>query len=225
VCFPHAGGSATFYRPVACALAPGVDALAVQYPGRQDRRHEPCLDTIPDLADAVLDALLPALDRPFALFGHSMGALVAFEVATRMRARSLVPAALFVSGRRAPSSDREENLYLDDDALLAEIRSLDGTHAQLLESEELLRMVLPAIRADFRAAATYRPPGGEPLTIPIHVHVGDRDPKVDLAEAHAWRNQTTGRFTLTTYPGGHFYLSAHVPALVAAIAAELPAAG
>lgn len=118
-------------------------------------------------------------DRPFALFGHSMGASVAFEVAHRLRRRSIAPLALFVSGRPAPSCERDDRVHLrDDDALLDEIRELGGTDSALLESDEIRRMVLPALRADYRAAESYRWSGGEPpLTIPVHVHIGDRDPK------------------------------------------------
>jgi surfactin synthase thioesterase subunit len=95
----------------------------------------------------------------------------------------------------------------------------------LLESAEIRRMVLPALRADYRAVESYRWSGGEPpLTVPVHVHVGDRDPKVRIDEAREWRVQTRGRFTLTTYPGGHFYLTGQVRALGAAVAAELAAA-
>ena len=226
VCFPHAGGAATAYLPLARALEPEVDTLAMQYPGRQDRRHEPCLESVDALADAALEAVLGIADRPFALFGHSMGASVAFEVTHRLRREGLTPTALFVSGRTAPSCMRTDRVHMrGDDALLAEIAELGGTDRALLESAEIRRMVLPALRADYRAAESYRWSGGEPpLTIPLHVHVGDRDPKVRVDEARAWRAQTDGRFTLTTYPGGHFYLAGQVGALGAAVGAELAAA-
>lgn len=223
VCFPHAGGSASFYFPVARALSPAVDVLAVQYPGRQDRRREPCIEEIPAMADAVTEALRPAIDRPVALFGHSMGAVIAFEVATRLeQARTTPLVALFVSGRRAPSRFREETVHLHgDDVLLADVAALSGTNTQVMEDEELVRMVLPAIRSDYRAAETYRWAGGGPLVAPIHAHVGDTDTRAEVPDVRAWAEHTSGEFTLTTYPGGHFYLNDYSDQLVAAIAATL----
>jgi surfactin synthase thioesterase subunit len=158
VCLPHAGGSASFFFPMSRALAGTVEVLAVQYPGRQDRLKEPPIATIPLLADAVYDALLPWTDRPFAFFGHSMGAILAFETARRLeREKGLVAAALFASGRRAPATPRTETVHRrDDDGLIDEIRRLSGTDNQLLADPEIMRMVLPAIRADYRAAETYR---------------------------------------------------------------------
>lgn len=101
VCLPHAGGSASFYFPLARALSPKIEVLAVQYPGRQDRHAEPCVQNIEDMADRIAEALGPWTDRPYALFGHSMGAMVGFEVARRMEASGKGPLELFVSGRQA----------------------------------------------------------------------------------------------------------------------------
>ena len=130
-CFPHAGGSAAYYFPFSRELAPGVDVLAVQYPGRQDRRHEPLIDSIPELADRVAEILAGLAASPFAFFGHSMGAIVAFEVALRLRDYSGVsPTRLFVSGRRAPSTKRPRSAY-DDASLIAEMRRLGGTDPRL----------------------------------------------------------------------------------------------
>jgi surfactin synthase thioesterase subunit len=222
VCLPHAGGSASFFFPVSKALAPGVDVLAVQYPGRQDRRHEKCVETIPELADALLPELLPYTDRPLALFGHSMGASLAFEVALRLEQKGVVPAAVFPSGRRAPSRHRDETVHLsDDDGLIAEMRSLSGTDSQLLGDEEILRMILPAIRSDYKAAETYRYTPGPRLAAPIHAHVGDNDPKATVEEVRAWGEHTTGDFDLQIYPGGHFYLNSHAPRVIAAISRVL----
>jgi pyochelin biosynthesis protein PchC len=221
-CFPHAGGSASFFLPVARALAGRVEVLAVQYPGRQERRHEPCLQTIDELADAVLGPLLDCADRPLALFGHSMGASVAFELACKMEERGVAPLALIISGRRAPSRDRLERVHeLADADLIREIQNMNGTDSRLLLDEELLRMVLPAVRSDYRAVETYRWHSTGPVRAPLHVHTGTSDPKVDLDEAQAWQQHTSGEFTLTSYPGGHFYLNEHAPRLIEAIAGQL----
>ncbi|MET7685504.1 alpha/beta fold hydrolase [Streptomyces sp. NPDC005423] len=222
VCFPHAGGSASFYFPVARALSPGADVLAVQYPGRQDRRHEPCLDSIGALADAVVTELEGWLDRPVTFFGHSMGASLAFEVARRLQARGTVLHGLFASGRRAPSTVRDERVHLlDDDALIEDISRLSGTDTQVLGDPEILRMILPSIRADYRAAETYRYTPGPPLSCPLFALTGDDDPQVTLAEADAWGEHTSGAFEVRVFPGGHFYLNSQAPQVIQALAAHL----
>lgn len=210
VCLPHAGGSAPFYRPVAQALHPDVEVLAVQYPGRLDRRLEPMIDNLPDLANAVCAALMPSIDRPFAIFGHSMGATLAFEVALRLERAALDPLRVFVSGRRAPSAFRDERVHLrDDDGMVAELRALSGTDQRVFGDEELLRLVLPAIRNDYRAAETYRYTPGPRLRCPITALAGDRDPKATHDEVVAWETHTDAGFDAHMYPGGHFYLIAH----------------
>ncbi|KOV62335.1 thioesterase II family protein [Streptomyces sp. MMG1121] len=223
VCFPHAGGSASFFHPVARALPGTVETLALQYPGRQDRRAEPCVDDIAALADLVVEALAPRLDRPFAFFGHSMGATLAFEVTRRLEQRRLGgPLTLFASGRRAPSRKRPERVHLlDDDGLVGEIRRLSGTEAELLADEELLRMILPAVRSDYRAIETYTYRPGPPLNCPVLVLTGDDDPLTTIEEARAWSEHTAGEFDLKVFPGGHFYLAAQQAAVLRTITDRL----
>ncbi|POM22534.1 Linear gramicidin dehydrogenase LgrE [Actinomadura rubteroloni] len=215
VCLPHAGGSASFYHPLSAALAPHAEMLAVQYPGRQDRRSEPFAATIDELADRIAAALRPWRDRPLALFGHSMGALVAFETARRL---DDVP-VLFASGRRAPSLVRPETVHARDDAgLLAELRHLAGTQAELLGDEELLGLILPSLRADYAALDAYRlPADAEPLDCPVTVLVGDADPVTPVEEARAWEAHTTGPFDLRVLPGGHFFVADQRAAVAALI--------
>ncbi|GAQ52592.1 thioesterase II family protein [Streptomyces acidiscabies] len=223
VCFPHAGGSASYFLPVAKALAPGAEVLAIQYPGRQDRRHEAGVTSIVDLAGTIASVLLPRwLDRPTVLFGHSMGASVAFEVARRLERAGTVPLALFVSGRVAPTRIRPETVHLRDDAgLLAEVRKLSGTDERVFGDDELVRLFLPTLRSDYTAVETYRFIPGPLLDTPIHAHLGDADPRVTPDEAADWREQTNGPFTLRTYTGGHFYLNAHSAQVIQAITEAL----
>jgi pyochelin biosynthesis protein PchC len=211
VCFPHAGGSATSYFPISAALSPPVEALSVQYPGRQDRRRDACFASIAEVADQLYDVIRFGVQAPLALFGHSMGAIAAFEVARRLEHEAgIVPAALFVSGRRAPSVHRDENVHLRDDAgLVAELRALDGIDPRILADDEILQMVLPVIRSDYRAIETYRYRPGPPLTCPVTALVGREDPRAPLDEVNPWEDHTTGRFELRTFPGGHFYLEEH----------------
>ncbi|MFJ3219866.1 thioesterase II family protein [Kitasatospora sp. NPDC086801] len=218
VCFPHAGGSASYYVPVSNALSPALDVVAVQYPGRQDRRGEPFVETVEELADILVDLIEPLADLPLALFGHSLGASIAFEVACRLESRGTVPLALFASGRRAPSRARDESVHLmDDQGLIAEIKQLGGTDAKLLGDQELMEMVLPATRNDYKAAELYRYTPRSPLATAIHAHIGVDDPKVSLDEAQAWKKHTTRAFELTTYPGGHFYLQDYGPRVIESI--------
>jgi len=208
VCLPHAGGSASFFFPVSRALAPAVEVLAVQYPGRQDRRHEPPVDNIPDLADRIIDALRQLDDRPLALFGHSMGAVLGYEVALRLRDAGLPPPAhLFVSGRRAPSSDRRYQMpQVSDAQIVAELRTLSGTDTTMLADPEVLAMILPVVRADYRAVEKYRHDPDRRLDCPVTVLTGDSDPRVSIDEARAWAEHTVGPTDLHVLPGGHFFL-------------------
>ncbi|MFF3488530.1 thioesterase II family protein [Streptomyces sp. NPDC002701] len=224
VCFPHAGGSATAYVPLSRTLPAEFDVLSVQYPGRQDRYNEPPFTDLAALVETVAGELAHGLAaepaRPYALFGHSMGALVAFETA-RVLARDGLPAPrrLFLSGRGAPlprSGGAHGRLY-DDAEVLAEVRRLGGTDQAMLENPEILEMVLPALRADYRALGTYDWRGGEQLPTATTVLIGDCDPMVTVQEARAWREHTSGDFVLKVFPGGHFYLADHLGAVAEAV--------
>lgn len=219
-CLPHAGGAASFYLPLARALAPAVDVLAVQYPGRQDRLYEPCLPSIMQLAAGVVRALSGG-PAPLALFGHSMGATLAYEVALRLEDSGIPVACLFASARPAPSLQRPGTLHLSDDAVfLAELLSLSGTDPQVAEDRELLDLLMPALRADYRAIETYPPQHGM-LRCPIVALVGDRDPRASATEAQAWARHTTGPFTLHTFSGAHFYLKEHALLVAQIISANV----
>lgn len=221
LCLSHAGGSASYFFGVSRALSPDIDVLAAQYPGRQDRLREPCLRSIDDLADGLVTALEPLLDRPVAIFGHSLGATLGFEVALRLQQAGRPPTALFASGRPAPHRTRRERTYLASDAeLVANMKTLGGTDAALLGDQDILDMVLPAIRADYTAVETYTYRPGPQLTCPVVALIGDRDPKVTREEADAWRERTGGDFELVVYPGAHFYLNDHVPDILRRIRAH-----
>jgi surfactin synthase thioesterase subunit len=223
VCLPHAGGSASFYFPVSRALAPAIEVLTVQYPGRQDRRHEPNISSLPELADRILEALRPLGQRPLALFGHSMGAVLAYEIALRLPAAGLpAPSRLFVSGRRAPSRHRDDRVHLmSDQDMVAEIQKLNGTEAAALNDPDILAMIMPAMRSDHRAVETHRHEPGRMLDCPVTVLTGDHDPLVTVEEARAWARHTTGPTDLRVLPGGHFYLVEHSAAVIDIIRQQL----
>jgi surfactin synthase thioesterase subunit len=225
-CFPHAGGSASTYFSLSRALRPAVEVIAVQYPGRQDRADEPCIDTIEQLADLATAALRAAGPLPDALFGHSMGAVIAFEVARRLEKDGGRAPTLFVSGRRAPARLRNENIHLrDDQGVVDALVRLGGTNPEVLRDETLLNLIIPALRSDYRAIETYRYSPGPPLSCPVIVLAGTDDPQVTPAEAVDWNRYTTGDFALAFFDGGHFYLNDQIGAVARDIADRLAPTG
>ncbi|MFD3524101.1 thioesterase II family protein [Streptomyces sp. NPDC058653] len=208
VCLPHAGGSAPFFLPMTKSLSPETDVLAVQYPGRQDRRDEKGIPSIPRLADAVARELLEWADRPMTLFGHSMGASVAFEVARRLRDADVEVLGLIVSGRCAPPCRciARRRLFTDED-ILRNVRKLSGTDSEVLGDEDVVRMILPALRNDYSAVLSYRSEPGATVPYPIVSLMGDSDPQVPVIDARPWADHTESTFDMHVFPGGHFYLN------------------
>ncbi|MGW0786530.1 thioesterase II family protein [Streptomyces sp. NPDC002913] len=227
VCFPHAGGSASSFLALARTLGGRLDVLAVQYPGRQDRRREEPYGSISAHADALAEALEPLTYEPYALFGHSMGAVLAYETTRRLAAAGRPgPRRVFVSGRGAPSELPNAHDRLGSDAeILAAVRRLGGTAHDVLDDPELLDMVMPALRADYGALGTYNWDGGAPLGSPVTAILGDADPVVAVEEAAAWHDHTTGDFGLEILPGGHFYLDKHTDDVSEIVTNSLLAAG
>lgn len=222
VCFPHATGSAPFYRTWAVDLPAGVEVLAVQYPGRLDRIGEPPVTAMDVLAGMVADVLAPRRDLPLALFGHSMGAAVAYEVARRLERRGGPLEQLFVSGRPAPSRHRPGSKHLgSDDELWDELRRLNGTDQEALDNRQLKAALMPTLRSDYRLIETYRPTGGAPLRTPISALVGDVDPEAAVDDVAAWAEHTAGRFGLTVFDGDHFYLVPHHAKVLAEVSRTL----
>jgi len=222
VCFPHAGGAASYFFSLAKALPSELDVFCVQYPGRQERRSERLVETIAELADRATESLARHADRSVALFGHSMGAIVAFEVARRVEAEGrLRLLGVIASGRRAPSvSDPQAVHQRDDREILTEIRDLGGTESPLLYDPDVVQMILPLLRSDYKAIENYGT-SSSVLSSPIRAYVGDRDPRVDIDQAERWRHHTTAGFRLRMFPGNHFYLRSQIPRLKDAIDADI----
>lgn len=210
-CLPSAGYGAAMYRAWGSVLPATVEVCAVTLPGREILLGVPPIGELAALVDRVCANLEPALDRPFALFGHSMGAWVAFELAHKLVQRDLRPVHLFVSGRRAPTlPSREAPIHAADDAqLLSEIqRRYGGVPSVVLNEPELLALLLPALRADLKALETYRYEECPPLPCPISCYGGHADAQVPLEDLEAWRGLTAAAFDLQQFEGDHFYLQA-----------------
>jgi len=206
-CLPYAGGGSAIFHGWADHL-PGIDVAPARLPGRESRFREPAFDRATDLAEALAAAVRAELDRPYALFGHSMGGRLAFEVARALR-RAGVPAPqrLIVSGSRAPHLPVTGSTgHLDDAAFLAAVRAMGGAPDEFFASAELTEMLLPALRADFSVVETYTYRPEAPLDVPVVSICGTADPQVPTEEAHAWAAETTAGFTLRTVAGGHFFL-------------------
>ncbi|WP_462186003.1 MULTISPECIES: thioesterase II family protein [unclassified Frankia] len=208
-CVAHAGGGGGFFLPWRDRLRPAIEVCPVLLPGRESRIAEPPYRRMEDLIGPLCEGLRPHLDRPYALFGHSMGAAVAYEAARRFTGEGRAPVRLLVSGRRAPhlAARRRPLADVPDDDFIAAVVSLGGTPDVLLEQPQLIKLLLPTMRADFAVNESYRPGDGPRLTCLVSAFTGDRDPEVEPVEAERWRVTTDGAFRLHVYPGDHFYLT------------------
>ena len=211
ICFSYAGGGGAVYRPWALALPSEVEVLAVQLPGRESRLREPPLRSMAALVEALAPALLPQLDRPVAFFGHSMGALLAYELARALHARGgPAPQHLMVSGRRAPQLQEPDAPihHLPDEAFVGEIdRRYGGIPAEILQHRDILELLLPALRADMAAIETHRHQEGPALPCAITAFGGHDDPRAQPAVLQPWGAQTQAGLRTRHFPGGHFYFN------------------
>ncbi|MFD7080194.1 thioesterase II family protein [Streptomyces sp. NPDC059918] len=207
VCFPHGGGSAFVYRDWT-SDAPDVQVHGVQYPGRGDRFTEPLLQDVRTMAREAAADVVPLTSGPVCLFGHSLGAYVAYETALFLQAAGHNVSALFVSGARAPHDPaRWKGSWadLEGEALLGLVAGLGGTEAELLEDEDLRRVLLPILRTDFRAAEGYRAEPAAALGCPVVALCGSGDAVTDPRDALMWSEYTRGGFASHTFAGGHFF--------------------
>lgn len=207
-CFSYAGGGASGFRRWAAELPKGVDVCAVQLPGREERIAEPLISAIDELTPLVCDALLPYCHIPFIFFGHSTGALVAFELSRELRRRKVpLPLRLLVSGSRAPHIPEPNPLHrLPEKDFLRELRRFGGTPEAVLQSKELMQLFVPILRADLALEETYRHTIEPPLDIPISVFGGTMDKEAAPDVLEPWAMHTSKAFTLVMIEGGHFFL-------------------
>jgi medium-chain acyl-[acyl-carrier-protein] hydrolase len=208
-CLPFAGGGAiAYYRWIDRILA-GIDVARVNLPGRENRLKEPLFADLSSLVDILVKELVIWIDRPFALFGHSMGALLAFELARGFRRHhGMLPAHLFVSGYRAPQLPPLETPFshLPNPDFIGRIRQYEGIPDLVAKDEELLNIFLPILRADFKMTETYVYREEPPLECPLTAFGGLSDPKVGREKIMAWNIHTSRSFDTHFFPGGHFFL-------------------
>lgn len=224
VCLPYAGGSSALYHHWPKDLPPSIEVWSVEPPGRNRRFGEQPATDLLDLAARIAGALAGARDpRPWALFGYSLGGLVAFELARRMLAVHLPPVHLFVAACAAPHLPllAPPVHALPDDAFLAEVKTLGGTPPQILENSDLRSMLLPSLRADFHLLETYRYTTAPPLDCPITAFCGRADNSVSFEEMQAWREHTSQRYHLEGVDGDHFILQNQTEQVLTCIVKEL----
>lgn len=225
LCFPYAGGGASAFRGWETRLPAGIDVRAVQLPGREWRRQEAPHLRVDSLLDALFDAL-PSdwFDRPYVLFGYSMGAVLAFEFARRARRFALRgPQMLVAAACRAPQLMRTAvKIYdLPDAQFVETMRRFGGTPEIVLSDPELLSLVLPVLRADFELLDAYGYAAEAPFEFPIIVYGGTRDAHATRADLASWRAHTNSEFNLRLFNGGHFFINESREQLLRTLAADL----
>ena len=221
-CFPYAGAGPAVYKSWAALLPPSIELVGVHYPGREARAGEPLLTDLEQLVGRLHEALPPFLDMPFAFFGHSMGAYVAFELSKALEAHGLGPEHLFLSGAGAPHLPERAPIHdLPSRAFLTEVIRLNGIPKEVMGSPELLSYLLPILRADFTACGRYSADQSRTLNCPLSVFGGTRDPRVGAECISAWRDYAGLSITVDMFDGDHFFLHEHRSVLLGKIVRQL----
>ncbi len=223
-CFPYAGGNSLIYREWPLEMPTAVEVCSIQLPGHGNRLRDPPFDRLMPLVRALATQIWAYLDKPFAFFGHSMGALISFELARLLRREhQRLPAHLFVSGHGAPQlKDVEARTFnLPQAEFIEELRRLNGTPREVLEHPELINLMIPILRAEFAISQTYEYVDEAPLDCHLSAFGGLNDFDVPSEHLKAWRTQTSGNFSLRMFDGDHFFLQTARHSLLRALSLEL----
>jgi surfactin synthase thioesterase subunit len=223
ICLPHAGAGAASFARWLWLFPPAIAPVRVQLPGREDAAAEPPLRRVRDAVGGLLPRLTHEIDTPVALYGHSMGALIAFELARALREAGIPAVHLFISGRRAPhrAASKPSIHRLPDDAFAAAVEAMGGAAGAGGRSPAFRRYILRLLKADLELSEEYTYRQEPPLHCPITAFYGTADPVVDLAEVEAWRDQTAGTFVIHAFPGDHLFHQRHRAAIAARITEAL----
>ncbi|MEU2611456.1 alpha/beta fold hydrolase [Micromonospora sp. NPDC007271] len=220
VCLPPAGGGAGQFRTWSRLAPPTVEVVAVELPGRGLRRAEPVSTDMAPVTGALADAVAPLLDRPLCIVGHSMGALIGWDLAHELRDRALpAPVALVTAACRAPTLffGRTRRPEPTEDELVTALRAQGGVPAGVLESDRYRAMFLATLRGDVALIERYEPPARPPLTCNVYAYVGTDDDQTGPADVGPWQAETTGRVRIRVFPGGHHFLAEHAGAVLSAV--------
>lgn len=223
-CFPYAGGGSAIFRPWSRQLPRDIEMVPALLPGREFRLREPAYTSIEQLVEALAREIIPYLDKPFAFFGHSMGGIISFELARRLRSeRGIEPEHLFISGRRSPRVPRRDPYIHDlpDAEFVTEVEQFNGTPRDILEHAELMAILIPMLRADFAVCHSYNYVPGEPLSCPVTVLGGIRDETTTRQEVEDWREETTGDCHVHMLDGDHFFINRQQAEILPIIAKAL----
>lgn len=224
LCFPFAGGSSNSFRSWAGILPPSVELWAIELPGHGSRLSEPLVENIEDLIVPLSEGIVGSLEKPFAIFGHSMGALLGFEVALYLQNHfQKIAEHVFLSGHGAPGTPRHEPEihHLPKPQFLAKIKEYNGTPQEVLENEELMDLMFPILKADFKLCETYRHNNSGKLQAPITALGGIQDPSITRQDMEQWAQFTSSSFNVRFFPGDHFYLLHHKINLLKAILTDI----
>ncbi|MEO7019921.1 MAG: alpha/beta fold hydrolase [Ktedonobacteraceae bacterium] len=222
-CFSYAGGGASVFRSWADALPPEIEVCCIQLPGHEYRLTETASTRLAPLIQTLADAIYPYLDRPFAFYGHSMGALVSFELARQLRrTHDRHPVRLCLAAYRAPQLPNPNiKIYSLPSEVFKVILRADGIPERILQSEELMQAMLPTLRADFELCETYTYTEESPLECPLSIFGGQDDVRISAADLEAWRLHSSATSRLLLLPGSHFFLHSAQDLLLAAISQDL----
>lgn len=222
-CFPYGGSGPSVFRDWADHFSDDIEVIGVLYPGRESRTTEPLTPDIKQMAEAMLPTILQYLDKPFAFFGHSMGALISFELTRLLSAEcSSLPEHLFVSAADAPHVVKSDPIHhLPEEEFLQALIGLNGMPREVLENTEFLEYVLPIIRSDFSACANYRYSEGPLVSCPVTAYGGSNDPRVDPQYVEQWCQYAGARFQVKMFAGDHFFMTSHQREMISAIHQEL----
>lgn len=223
-CFPYGGSGSTAFYPWHKELPSTVELCLINLPGRESRIREQLATELAPLIDSLASAIIQELDRPFAFFGHSMGALMVYELSRVLRERKkTVPIHLFVSGHRAPhiNCSRPHIRHMNDFDFIAHIKQYNGIPELVLNTRELMDIYLPILRADFSIIETYQYDSGSAFDFPITAFGGSADPRATPQEIEGWKEHTNRCFQAQFFNGGHFFINQHRKSILDIISKSL----